>query len=113
MKEQLVSFVVAKLAAQKGFPQHYSNVQFYHPHTKEIDKRVLGNSIAAPPQSVVQKWLRDTHEIHITVYHHKIRKFNAGIEDSYERHIDDSFDKFFRSYEAALEEALFKALNAI
>lgn len=88
MKEKLVSLKLAKLALRKGFdyPTHYyvwtdrdyiqsmcnsnkpcelhSQMLF----TEDIDKkrRVL-YTISVPTQSLLQKWLREVHRIHIVV----------------------------------------------
>ncbi len=85
MKDQFVKFETAKLATEKGFciscNNYYST--YYSPYfggttgetnliTKE-DKRqeALNESYnkytLAPTQSLLQKWLRETHDIHICI----------------------------------------------
>ena len=77
MKEQLISFELAKLAKQKGFNEptvfHYTEsinpllevgIAFlkedtYLPNVK--------NSWDAPTQSLLQKWLREKHNIFVGV----------------------------------------------
>ena len=49
MTEELVTLETAKLLKEKGFNEYCKDIEF-------------------PPQSVAQKWLRETKNIHICVY---------------------------------------------
>lgn len=136
MKDKLISYQTAKLAKKKGF---YSTEEDYY-KLKKVDNiiydfyndgkltkvtmpRVAMSMekdrpeidtvyILAPTQSLLQKWLREIHEIHIyseiseTGYlwfikfdHNRCRIMNST--------------KIFNSYERALEIGLQKALKLI
>lgn len=77
MKETLISFETAKLAKEVGFtlqsnPFGYIT-KFYEPSTKIIRSygrhrvKNIDELIYAPTQSLLQKWLREKHNIHISV----------------------------------------------
>ena len=67
MEDEIVSFLVAKLARDKGFKEDcwlfYDNGStLTHSITKVSNKMKL---IAAPTQSLLQRWLREKHGIYI------------------------------------------------
>jgi hypothetical protein len=122
MKDQLVSFKVAQLAKEKGFAcdclnywgintemnlepelqasfsRHASN------YNHDINK---GQAISAPTQSLLQRWLRDAHDIIITIsfgftYNIYDKQWNRLAEVSH-----------CKSYEEALEKGLEEALKLI
>ena len=71
---------------------------------------------AAPTQSLVQRWLREVHNIQVYVYSNT--KNGEGIYRDYvahinERSINDSRDEEFQTYEAAMEVGLQVALEMI
>ena len=81
MGEELISLDTAKIAKEKGFPQ-YGNELFdmYHPLNTPLmyysDNHIWGyyynmepeNRVAIiPPQSLLQKWLRDVHNLDVSV----------------------------------------------
>lgn len=71
MKDQLISFETAKLAKEKGFNEPV--IYIYDQHANLFDHRMSLNDLsmnsdeefiyAAPTQSLLQKWLRDVHNI--------------------------------------------------
>lgn len=87
MREQLISFETAKLAKEKGFEGYcfsYYNLKGDIKHnylengsSTDIEFRVdledlldnwnrdIPNTYSAPTQSLLQKWLREVHNIHI------------------------------------------------
>tara|TARA_R110000782_G_scaffold40108_2_gene92679 strand:- start:69 stop:428 length:360 start_codon:yes stop_codon:yes gene_type:complete len=118
MKEQLITFETAKLAKEKGFKMgnpHGFVSRFYNPKTKillhygRMGRLDFRECYSAPTQSLLQKWLRDTQNIHLE------SSLTMGFEHSftcyqglwYEGDTDDT------SYEKALEEGLLIALNLI
>lgn len=117
MQDQLVSFQVAKLAKEKGFNEscifHYGDTGELHAFDSgNRHHRVKhGNIIFAPTQSLLQKWLREVHNIVITV--------SLGLiwgQYYYEVHCNGRFDvgeNFNDTYEEALEAGLIEALNLI
>ena len=61
MKEELISFETAKLANKAGFnwpSEHRYNKKGTFNYSKAW-------SISAPTQSLLQRWLREEHDIHI------------------------------------------------
>lgn len=77
--EEICTYEVAKLAKEKGFPQHIGN-DAYIVDNEYDDKYEVGchypiqfipdylPTIVAPTQSLLQRWLRDTHAIDIDIY---------------------------------------------
>jgi len=79
MKEQLITFDTAKLAKEKGFnyPTLYSygaeeelsdmDGEYFEERNFNLLKESEYWNVSAPTQSLLQKWLREEHEIDITV----------------------------------------------
>lgn len=127
MKEQLISFETAKLAKERGFDiskleyistcaiygdaeyvQGFINTELYK---ARIDLYKDKDILLAPTQSLLQKWLREVHYMHITINyrgryfghawsmkHHKYWEFHSGD---------------FKTYEEALEQGLIESLKLI
>ncbi len=132
MKDQLISFETAKLAKEKGFKFKNINLSYsdWYPCfnvTGEIEamsSNIIKNnedSIApvlyfAPTQSLLQKWLREKHNIHCifdvyitdNTYCYKIvytvNNAKCELQSSYLPYLD---------YESALEHALKQGLKLI
>jgi len=105
MKEQLISFETAKLAREKGFPFNGSSI---YKVVNILQDSLFGTLLTS--QSLLQKWLREKHNIHIII--------RPGFGDPfwYDYIIEPQTfvaESSFNSYEEALEEALQKALNLI
>jgi len=102
MKEAVVSFTTAKLAKEKGF-----NI------------RTVTN-LRKPTQSLLQKWLREEHNIHVSAFPVFSNRFFPTIRKFYK---DKEYDTFLGSpyppkyskntYEEALECGLQEALKLI
>ena len=139
MKEQLISFKTTKLAKEKGF--NFSEIEIRDSNTLKVcdnvDKRLNyfgtmeeSSLIQQPTQSLLLRWLREEHNIHI-----KIDDFiddETGIEWDYEIVIigtdldergnyiplisydmNNSTERKFKTYEEALEAGLQEALKLI
>ena len=121
MEEQLISFETAKLAKEKGF-DYYSeslycsvyldNYELYNDMCVPLQHEKL-EQYKAPTQSLLQKWLREVHNI--IVY---VKKDFDSLSEYFEMDIvknNESFTEFehFGSWEIALEKGLQKALNLI
>jgi hypothetical protein len=118
MRDQLVSFKTAKIIKELKFlePVHY-----YYDFIGDIGSSAIKTNwnhsteslYSAPSQSLLQKWIRENHKIHIELFCNfsgwgwiltktngtTIRDMNSGI--------------FFISYEFALEDGLMEALKLI
>lgn len=138
MKEELVSFEVAKLAKEKKFNLH-TYKWYYHNYGlngKTKDSSTMGEDflfthskrgklyVSAPTQSLLQRWLREKHKIHIVIFcsdneegtkpvkwfYSYISMYDNSIhEDAFECGNDTEFD----TYELALEDALKETLELI
>lgn len=132
MEDTIVTFETAMLSKSKGF--NVATCEYYNivEPTKLITCAAFnhnfsahGNTVVAvPTQSLLQKWLREVHKIHITI---SVNSDNEGDEETkwYYSYInrldnaldDDAFgciaDDEFKSYEEALEAALAITLTLI
>lgn len=123
MKEQIISSVTAKLAkkiefnngSKFGYNENKDLIEASgYVFNKDLDENDsnLYFICEAPTQSLLQKWIRETHGIHI-----EITTFNS----MYQAHIYEIKDKYnsstgtghYETYEDALEKGLYEALLLI
>jgi len=105
MKEQLISFETAELAKEKGLDIKVCKCGGF-------PECICDN--LNPTQSLLQKWLREVHDVNLLVD-------TAGIKGKYVAFINSygwiygyiNEQKIFDSYEDALEAALVVGLNLI
>ena len=120
MREELINFETAKLAKEKGFNHLKANVygdnMAYDTGIEEGKLIVSGNAlnyILAPTQALLQKWLREVHNIHVnpipysitfkeTVYRCRITYF----EDKMEQNKYIGLSIYENAFEIGLQEAL-------
>lgn len=131
MIENLITFDTAKLAKEKGFDipiQHTVNNinQLYDIYNEEINinSSVVDNwnkfdsVISAPTQSLLQKWLREKHNISVLIEHGRLENESFGYFPRVFTEINKS-SKMFKvfaysnNYEEALEKGLQEALKLI
>ena len=125
MREDLISFETAKLAKDKGFDWDCVNY-FQDSHRAGVHKiNNINNKIidelhqedkyciiffATPTQSLLQKWLREKHKIHIDIqpfyYKGDFISWNLKIHNTY-------FKEKYKTHEEALEIGLYQALLLI
>ena len=131
MREQYITIETAKLAAEKGF-----NIE-----TRNSDYMVNGNYpgevgacvscteyVPCPNQTLLQKWLREVHQIYVDVdldqttypkFCYMISRFignptNLAAEEwDWENYPNGENWGLHRKWEDALEEGLFEALKLI
>jgi len=140
MKEELIKYQTALLAKKKGFDEecnhvfsHTSGCDYldelaYYESGGEVKNSEIANAYfsienvvcTAPSQSLLQRWLRETHKINVCIafYPNTNRDFNPLINDYYyckvhENEILRIEDLSSDTYECTLEEALKEALNLI
>lgn len=118
MEEQLISFETAKLAKDKRFYTNTTGVYEWQ------------DSCEIVPQSLLQRWLRDMHQIEIyvrpsfqtlskyVVVYMKWRKDRKFREQYFIVPLNDKLEpgsthKNFNTYEEALEKGLQEALKLI
>lgn len=131
MEEQIVSFETAKLAKEKGFdiPVRYGvfgkKMKLTENHGWEWNKKLElrnwntpnANSYSVPTQSLLQKWLREVHNVQLTIipvgnvdfslkyWHYSILGLNCNEGKN-------DVNRFF-TYEQTLEEGLKEALKLV
>lgn len=125
MKEQLITFETAKLAKERGFNEICNSCYDINGemHNGMNHKNDLGENVySAPTQSLLQKWVRVKHEIHINLifddntWYIEIGKFTIpdfipDIEISMTE--KDGFKDSINAYEESLELGLTRALKQI
>ena len=125
MQEELVTLETAKLAKEKEF--NWICEYYYEILHNPITIQRLNNSNkegfkqpSAPTQSILQKWLREEHKIHINITEWEFEKWYFEIIDGrnspvkrVRTRIEDGIEWEFNSYEKALEVGLQEALKLI
>jgi len=119
MKDQLVTFETAKLAKEKGFDWECLQFWEYDKKHKEYyrvftkDRNYLNKEdIKLPTQSLLQKWLREEHDIKVCVSWVKEKLYNTT-QYVYEINHDEYSVGGYKIYEEALERGLNEALKLI
>ena len=134
MQEQLISFEIAKLAKEKGFPQldcqSYLLVNFNECVTLDIldqsvnlltigdliGYKVNNKTVSAPTQSLLQKWLREKYHLIIIVeyqYEYGSTPYSYWIYKENDSLPINQWVNNLNTYEEALEAGLQKALSCI
>ena len=121
MEEQIIGFEVAKLAKDKGFdwPCKYAydiNKKLFHDshcNTNWNDKVFLISECSAPTQALLQKWLREKHNIHIAIKTEYDGTFIITIYNMNKPQKANQNFYEYSAYEEALEAGLFAALQLI
>ena len=136
MQEQLISFKVAKLAKEKGFDleckDYYEDEMLEESanrfvenwnNDKESSKRLtfckdepeIHICYSAPTQSLLQKWMREVHNIHVEARKSVVSKQYFWRIVEWDKLTDWKLrpDSRYNSYETALEAGLYEALTLI
>lgn len=122
MEDTLISFDIAKLAKEKGYniisKKMYSGNTNLEPYNK-LRWDLYGDYYYASTQSLLQKWLREVHNIHIQIENvnvpkkekwiYEIMKLPSGVLVLWNEKTSPIFD----TYEQALEEGLQEGLKLI
>lgn len=126
MKDELISFETAKLAKEKGFILGigwfgHDDFQFYYNGT--LTNNYRGDNPVACTQSLLQKWLREVHniEIHIScvTQHNEVKKtcklvhYQYFVKSKSQYYFIRIENEGFKTYELALEDALLESLKLI
>jgi len=128
MKDELVGFEVAELAKEKGF-RFVTNIVYNQKgqsmpcHSVKSWFENVKPPIDAPTQSLLQRWLREVHKLHIRIDTYTadkmtftIYEINGIVTIKYISGRDINAiasNKSFLTYEKALEEGLKSALELI
>ena len=122
MEDTRITFETAKLAKEKGFYQEpnrrkvpYYNYKgefngdvtdFLRKYLREEDTSEV-ESVSAPTQSLLAKWLREEHNIHLIAY----KNINIdGYDWCYITTDGITNINSYKTYEEALEAGLYQAL---
>lgn len=121
--EQFITLETAKLAKQAGFDwEVYSCYYKSSPDRVSTNGTLTSNfngyafqhiAISAPTQSVLQKWLRETHHLHITIFSSSQESWMFRITKPHQKLEDGMYGEDFPTYEAALEAGLKKCLTLL
>ena len=129
MEERIVNFKIAKIAKSNGFQEYCTHlydekgvlgINFHSESRTYKNSREDTWNTAAPTQSLLQKWLREVHNIDISV----TPNVNVHVEYYYFATIitlapnklsllEENLEPSYFSYEEALEAGLWKALKSI
>lgn len=112
IQEEFVTLETAKLLKEKGFNErkYLIDVSTLHHCYKYL---------SVPPQSVAQKWLRETKNIHICVYNcacgygYEISKADNGTHITSSVYEGPNDGGKWDIYEEALEAGIWEALKLI
>lgn len=123
MTETLIGFELAKLSKEKKFEQYTG---LFYENSSKINNAILArpNSyfgsdyrIIKCSQNLLQRWLREVHNIHICIDISINSKWFYNIynlKDKRNCEFKESVNKFeFNTYEQALEQGLIEALKLI
>ena len=137
LEEKLISFETAILAKEKGFKNacdgfvnkdneyifmpdllYPNNSEFSHNSEEDPEvvewKELMNTLVLAPTQSLLQKWLREVHEISIKIddyYTNSRVRFDYNVCELGSQ--EDNPVGIFETYEEALEIGLQEALKQI
>lgn len=120
MKEELVTLETAKMLKEKGFDEPCSisiNIEDGRKYMSNRTNSEMPKKVCTqPPQSIAQKWLRETKDLHIEIYRsavgygYAIVKADNGTwqEDDDSRGPNDGglWDTYEEALEAGIQEAL-------
>ena len=125
MEDIIITFETAKLAKEKGFPQEPNKLKIpYYNYKGEFKGDVKDwlrkylrkedtsdvESVSAPTQSLLAKWLREEHNIHLIAY----KNINIdGYDWCYITTDGITNINSYKTYEEAYEIGLYQALKLI
>ena len=137
MEDQIISYETAKLAKEKSFDIPTENVYVEDEHGyMYLDQRdwylsdhwedqylVMDKVFPAPTQSLLQKWLREEHGVHISIEPDMLFGADDVIKVVYNCRVYSSqtsgwinsrkYKQYSESYHEALEWGLIEGLNLI
>ena len=123
--EYYVSLEVAKLLKKAGFDwdgmSYYQNGIFYHYSINRGRIIIMNQNSApnymeqysAPTLDVAQRWLRETHNLHITIFSSSQESWMFRITKQHEKLENGAYGEDFYTYEEAQEAGIKKALELI
>jgi hypothetical protein len=123
MTEELVTLETAKLLKEKGLNEYCENVIDINNVPRKTLYRINNDlpkqCFSRPTQSIAQKWIRETKNIHICVYNcacgygYEISKANNGTHIASSAYKGTNDGEKWDTYEETLEAGLQEALKLI
>ena len=126
MKDTRIIFETAKLAKEKGFTQNPYKIPYsYRYEFTDNTGCVLSYSLfnpssnicTAPSQSILAKWLREEHNLHISINvgipHNRFIMYYSNVIKFGKHHKSKFKSEFYKTYEDAYEIGLQEALKLI
>lgn len=118
MREELISFETAKLAKEKGFDElccySFETENNFYETVKLWRNSEDSTEYAVCTQSLLQKWLREEHNIHVEIsFIYDDETFCLILFHKKENIWFDPEIGYYHTYEEALEAGLKKALELI
>jgi len=120
MTEQLISFETSKLAKEKGFKQEispcFADDGNIHTWAYFAVSKPDANSYFQTTQPILQRWLREVHNLHIYVEPIWETENDLDKNPSYIPWVITGIEEppvYLDTYESALESALQEALQLI
>lgn len=110
MTEKHVTLDTAVLLKEKGFPQDRWPVSV-------VDLPYRFKHLSIPPQSIAQKWLRETKNLHICIYNcacgygYEISRADNGTHVDNSKYEGPNDGGEWDTYEEALEDGILKSLK--
>ena len=124
--EYYVSLEVAKLLKKAGFDWE---VNHSYPNCESLDNSCSGymedlsfyhnlndskyGGMSAPTLEIAQRWLRETHNLHITIFSSSQESWMFRITKLHEKLENGVYGEDFYTYEEAQEAGIKKALEII
>ena len=117
MEDTLITFETAKLAKKKGFLKEWADLAY-----KKDDQKLYGDTgiytdYPAPTQSLLAKWLREEHNLHIAINvglpHNCFIMYYSNVIKFGKHHKSKFKSEFYKTYEEAYEIGLQEALKHI
>ena len=116
--EYYVSLEVAKLLKEAGFD--WDTYSAYNKDGMFTDKNRsiltwndFANYYSAPTLDVAQRWLREVHHLHITIFSSSQESWMFRITKQHQSLEDGVYEEDFYTYEEAQEAGIKKALEII
>ncbi len=109
MEEKLITTKTLQLAKKRGFNLVQRIITVYDkdtPNESQSDEHGV-------TQSLLQKWLRDTHKLHITIFSSSQESWMFRITRPHQKLEEGLYGEDYNSFEEALEEGLQEGLKLI
>lgn len=120
MEDEPITFETAKLAKEKGFNEEcrfnvFRGTKDYITKEKSINSKLSSTTYSQPTQTKLQRWLREVHDIHISL-NYEIEGYSCtigGYDQINHNHVGVELEEQYNTYEQTLEAGILVALKLI